>query len=281
MKFTTQFALQSRGTWLWGSRPYKRDCRWQTGFSPSMILFSKRLTPTLSLALHLKITIQSQKPQLSNELIPVHSPLLRESYLVSYPPLTYMLKFSGFADLTSCLEWNQTVWKCSRQSTSNRATHDTKVLFKLLVVDSTCALNASRARSSLTHKHAQLTAPRRTWQESEAWISVDTEAGMLSGMSRKRSIRSNPYWFTEFCNSQCLSHFAAPFIVVRAETSVAESCISNKMSQKLWNYIGMKSCQRPLAAGTVKERVRFRPAAHGFLHGGIDTISTSTRDPQR
>ena len=47
---------------------------------------------------------------------------------------------------------------------------------------------------------------------------------MLSGISRKRSIRSNPYWFTEFCNSQCLSHFAAPFIVVRAETSVAESC---------------------------------------------------------
>ena len=28
----------------------------------------------------------------------------------------------------------------------------------------------------------------------------------------------------KFCNSQCLSHFAAPFIVVRAETSVAESC---------------------------------------------------------
>ena len=53
---------------------------------------------------------------------------------------------------------------------------------------------------------------------------VDTEAGMLSGISRERSIRSNPYWFTEFCNSQCLSHFAAPFIVVRAETSVAESC---------------------------------------------------------
>ena len=53
---------------------------------------------------------------------------------------------------------------------------------------------------------------------------VDTEAGMLSGVSRKRSIRSNPCWFTEFCKSQCLSHFAAPFIVVQAETSVAESC---------------------------------------------------------
>ena len=38
------------------------------------------------------------------ELIPVHSPLLKESCLVSYPPLTYMLKFSGFANLTSCLD---------------------------------------------------------------------------------------------------------------------------------------------------------------------------------
>ena len=52
----------------------------------------------------------------------------------------------------------------------------------------------------------------------------DTEAGMLSGVSRKRRMRSNPCWFTEFCKSQCLSHFAAPFIVVQAETSVAESC---------------------------------------------------------
>ena len=53
---------------------------------------------------------------------------------------------------------------------------------------------------------------------------TDTEASMLSGISRQRKIRSNPYWFTEFCNSQCLSHFAAPFIVAWAETSVAESC---------------------------------------------------------
>ena len=43
-------------------------------------------------------------PNFHAELVPVHSPLLGESYLVSCPPLTYMLKFSGFADLTSCLE---------------------------------------------------------------------------------------------------------------------------------------------------------------------------------
>ena len=27
--------------------------------------------------------------------VPLHSPLLRESRLVSFPPLSYMLKFSG------------------------------------------------------------------------------------------------------------------------------------------------------------------------------------------
>jgi hypothetical protein len=32
-------------------------------------------------------------------LIPVHSPLLRESLLVSFPPLIYRLKFSGLSRL--------------------------------------------------------------------------------------------------------------------------------------------------------------------------------------
>ena len=51
-----------------------------------------------------RLQFKARGPNFHAELIPVHSPLLRESYLVSYPPLTYMLKFSGFADLTSCLE---------------------------------------------------------------------------------------------------------------------------------------------------------------------------------
>ena len=33
-------------------------------------------------------------------LIPLHSPLLRESWLVSFPPLSYMLKFSGSSCVT-------------------------------------------------------------------------------------------------------------------------------------------------------------------------------------
>jgi hypothetical protein len=35
------------------------------------------------------------KPDFKFELFPLHSPLLRESLLVSFPPLIDMLKFSG------------------------------------------------------------------------------------------------------------------------------------------------------------------------------------------
>ena len=37
---------------------------------------------------------------------------------------------------------------------------------------------------------------------------------------RRGSSRDIPCWFTEFCKSLCLSHFAAPFVVVRAETFI-------------------------------------------------------------
>ena len=46
----------------------------------------------------------------------------------------------------------------------------------------------------------------------------------LREFTPKVIIRSEIHWFTEFCNSQCLTHFAAPFISFWTETSVAESC---------------------------------------------------------
>ena len=45
--------------------------------------------------------------------------------------------------------------------------------------------------------------------------------------TKERKVRSKIRWFTEFCNSHYLSHFAAFFIDARAKRSVAESCISN------------------------------------------------------
>jgi hypothetical protein len=43
--------------------------------------------------------------------------------------------------------------------------------------------------------------------------------------TKERKMRSKIRWFTEFCNSHYLSHFAAFFIDARAKRSVAESCI--------------------------------------------------------
>ena len=41
---------------------------------------------------------------LQSGLVPLHSPLLRESLLVSFPPLSYMLKFSGSSCVTETQE---------------------------------------------------------------------------------------------------------------------------------------------------------------------------------
>ena len=42
-----------------------------------------------------RLQFRGQASDLHLELFPVQSPLLRESYSFSFPPLTYMLKFSG------------------------------------------------------------------------------------------------------------------------------------------------------------------------------------------
>ena len=48
---------------------------------------------------------------------------------------------------------------------------------------------------------------------------------MPSGGSLGRNLRSKTRWFTGFCNSHHVSHFATFFIDARAEISVAESHI--------------------------------------------------------
>lgn len=42
---------------------------------------------------------RSRGPDFKFELLPLHSPLLRQSLLVSFPPLIDMLKFSGYPRL--------------------------------------------------------------------------------------------------------------------------------------------------------------------------------------
>src|ERR1700681_3653619 len=69
----------------------------RTGFSPSMTSCSKELRPEPHPKHLLQITTRTlQEPDFKFELLPLHSPLLRQSLLVSFPPLIDMLKFSGY-----------------------------------------------------------------------------------------------------------------------------------------------------------------------------------------
>ena len=102
MEFTTHFELQSQATRLVGSGPQRRrDCGTNGTATLLGALFKSDLaaappagTRTSRLQLQHRLELDFK-----HELFPLHSPLLRESWLVSFPPLSYMLKFSG----SSCL----------------------------------------------------------------------------------------------------------------------------------------------------------------------------------
>ncbi|CAN6967584.1 unnamed protein product, partial [Brassica rapa subsp. trilocularis] len=67
-----------------------------TGLSPSLAPLSRELGPGPSLRTVLQTTIRTPKTSdFQAGLFPVRSPLLRESLLVSFPPLIDMLKLSG------------------------------------------------------------------------------------------------------------------------------------------------------------------------------------------
>ena len=173
------------------------------------MLFSKRLTPAPPLALCLEATIQGRGPSFQAELIPVRSPLLRESYLIPFPPLTYMLKFSGFADLTSCCAGVGTI-KAKRQrsplesNTTSRIEH-ARCKFTSCSCQSNqspeCATESSSSKEpkTLWHTKTQASSKKRANLHED---STSTEAGILPGISRECNARSSIHWFTEFCNSQ-------------------------------------------------------------------------------
>jgi hypothetical protein len=73
------------------------DSRPGTGFSPSVTSCSKELRTAPYPKMPLQITTRTPKtPDFKFELLPLHSQLLRQSLLVSFPPLIDMLKFSGY-----------------------------------------------------------------------------------------------------------------------------------------------------------------------------------------
>ena len=69
-----------------------------TGLSPSLASRSRELRRHLTKSFLYKLQL-GLKPDFKFELLPLHSPLLGQSLLVSFPPLIDMLKFSGYSYL--------------------------------------------------------------------------------------------------------------------------------------------------------------------------------------
>ena len=98
MEFTTHFELHSQTTRLFESASQKPWCvRAKDGILTLYdALFQETCTRSSTESTSLDYNSDSQRPSdFKFELFPLHSQLLGESLLVSFPPLIDMLKFSG------------------------------------------------------------------------------------------------------------------------------------------------------------------------------------------
>ena len=95
MEFTTRLELHSQTTRLFEGALHGAAARPDTGLSPSAASRPRGLGAGALPKHPLQITTRTPEgPDFKSELLPLHSPLLGQSLLVSFPPLIDMLKFS-------------------------------------------------------------------------------------------------------------------------------------------------------------------------------------------
>ena len=106
------------------------------------------------------------------------------------------------------------------------------------------------------------------WEYINKGVLNDADTGLQSSNTTLRIMRSEFYWFTEICNSQCLSHFAASFIVSRAEESTVKGryWMLYKFTFLAHSY---SSCVRLLDLGRCAYIINLK---HGILQPCFDFI---------
>jgi hypothetical protein len=147
-----------------------------------------------------RLQFKAEGPDFHPELIPVHSPLLRESYLVSFPPLTYMLKFSGFADLTSCLECDRRVTKAEKDSGRRhprwRASKSMRAWFVAENRQGDLhALNVSRAETPSGQKPERASTLTHNDTETATWTPLSLAGERVSERSEEEVGTLKQAWF--------------------------------------------------------------------------------------
>ena len=101
---------------------------------------------------------------------------------------------------------SDTKWYLYVRPKHNRHSNDTQFIY--------CITSNQFALHSWFMMHAMIMVHYTQLINSDEWGHP--------GISQKCSVRSVPSWFPEFCNSQCLSHVAATFIVGQTKASIAE-----------------------------------------------------------
>ena len=112
MDITTRLALQSQATRLTERIP-GGGVRTEQGYDLLRLAVSTTNYTRCPVRNQTQTTIRRPRgADFHIELIPLHSPLLRESLLVSFPPLSNMFKFGGSSCLSPALKHG--VWKSPR-----------------------------------------------------------------------------------------------------------------------------------------------------------------------
>ena len=169
----------------------------------------------------LQITTRTPKtPDFKFELLPLHSPLLRQSLLVSFPPLIDMLKFSGY----SYLIWGQTYKKLLGRANNTRnlppgfrSTSWINLIHWINQGALSSTLMPIFFKQTLSFLSVSLNTKPKGLREK--WRS--NRHALWN--TKERNVRSKIRWFTKICNSYYLSHFAAFFIDARTKRSTVES----------------------------------------------------------
>ena len=219
MEFTTHLELHSQTTRLFESTLHRIGHLIARDSHPLWRPVPRNIDKSQPQGYNLQITTRTPKaPDFKFDLLPLHSPLLRQSLLVSFPPLIDMLKFSGY----SYLIWGQTCLVVVRPGQQYQK-------YPATPFNELDKPNTLRGRQH----YLVLPMPILFKQTPSPTKSINTKPGGLREKwrsnrhalwnTRGRNVRSKIRWFTKICNSYYLSHFAAFFIDARTKRSVVES----------------------------------------------------------
>ncbi|KAG6384449.1 hypothetical protein SASPL_155734 [Salvia splendens] len=220
-----------------------------TGLSPSPAPLSRGLEPGPSLRTLLQTTIRTAWPPDSQVgLFPVRSPLLRESFILES-------QCSGVREVPGATSTRTTVSE-GLSTTACRGDRRRGLDFRPTTGGSARETSIRpRPREPRGVGATRCVTPRQTCPRPNGF---------------GRNLRSKTRWFTGFCNSHQVSHFATFFIDARAEISVAESRSDyhkKKARPRHRGYEGVLLVLNFLGASRAGVRWRAVSGADASLHG--------------